>query len=189
MNTLLWYKPNRWNFSVHCSAKAGSQTLLKAILAEYDIPDPGFGNRRAVVHHQLVKEYEGMVMAEEVPTSFHAYQFIRHPARRFESLWKDQVRDHGQGIPSDLWDCSPDDLLWYIGQHLYDNPHWCPQSVATPFATSVFPIEAMSLVVPGVNRPAHTTDGEVPEYDTRLLLHLYRFDLQLYLDEDVKNPR
>ena len=45
MKQLLWYTIG--NVAYHASAKCGSQSLLKGILAYHDIDDPGFGKRRA----------------------------------------------------------------------------------------------------------------------------------------------
>lgn len=176
MNQLLWYTVKHWTYSFHASAKAGSQTLLKAILHEFDIPDPGMGNRRAVVHHRLVKT--GKVLATPTP-EYEAIQFVRDPKGRFESLWRWGCRDHNQGIPSVLWDAHPNELLWHIRNNLYDNVHWCPQFVVSPHADDIVGIEGMSTLLPGVREPVNRTKGEVPLYDTALLAQIYDLDYLL----------
>ena len=179
MNTLLWYHPLRWDAAIHCSAKAGSQTLLKAILTEYNIPDPGFGQRRALVHHELVAT--GRVEATTRPETYNAYQFVRSPKDRFESLWRWGCRDKNQGIPSELWLCDPDELLWYISDHLYDNVHWCPQFVATPMATAAMPLESIGEYIPTYEEIINTTaPGDIPEYDQDFLYQLYSMDQILW---------
>jgi hypothetical protein len=173
MNQLLWYTVKHWRYSFHASAKAGSQTLLKSILYEFNIPDPGMGNRRAVVHHRLVKT--GKVLATPTP-EYEAIQFVRDPKERFESLWRWGCRGQNQGIPSVLWDAFPNDLLWHIWDNLYDNVHWCPQFVVSPYADHKVAIEEMAHYLPGVVGPANRTEGEVPPYDHSILAQLYDLD-------------
>lgn len=173
MNTLLWYRPSHWGDSFHASAKAGSQTLLKSILHEFNIPDPGMGYRRAVVHHRLVKT--GKVIASPQPDES-AIQFFRDPKDRFESLWRWGCRDHNLGVPSALWDAGPNELLHYIWDNLYDNVHWCPQSVVTPYSDVIIPITEMGDFLPGVGLPANKTSGVIPMYDIALLEQLYSND-------------
>jgi len=176
MNTLLWYTVKHWEYSFHASAKAGSQTLLKSILHEFNIPDPGMGQRRAVVHHRLVKT--GKVLATPQPEK-EAIQFVRHPIDRFDSLWRWGCRDHNQGIPSALWDAGPNELLWHIWENLYDNVHWCPQFVVSPYADQRLKLDAMRYYLPGVSEPANQTIGQVPAYDSRLLEQIYDLDFDL----------
>lgn len=180
MKQLPWIKVSRWGpVSFHCSAKAGSQTLLKAVLMEFGIRDPGFGHRRAALHHLLVKEY--LVSVSDVPRLGEAVQFVRDPQERFESLWRWGCHSRNQGIPAVLWDEEPQTLLEYIKDNLYDNIHWCPQSVVTPHATRVARLEQMADLVPCVTSPVNSTRRvAIPAYDTELLNQLYINDFLLW---------
>ena len=175
MNTLMWYTVPEWNMSIHCSAKAGSQTLLKAILKHYRITDPGFGRRRAEIHYRFPW------MASEIPPPhYRAVQFVRGPVQRFKSLWKDKVRGHGQGIPSHLWDSSPDELLDNVEKHLYENVHWCPQFVVQPYADDIVQLESFNRYCPVEVEPGNTTEGDVPDFNVKRLRRLYDLDDRLY---------
>ena len=179
METLLWYSVPQWQTSVHCSAKAGSQTLLAAILNEFGIEDPGMGNRRRVVHRELVDQ--DAVFATTRPVYQHrAIQFVRHPRERFESLCRNKIRDKGDNVPEICWEMSPNHLLLYIWEHTYDNVHWCPQSVATPHANYIYRLEEIAEHIPTVGVKNQSMGDEVLEYDMSLLEDIYYIDHLLY---------
>jgi hypothetical protein len=174
MNRLPWYI---WNGKAyHASAKAGTQTLLRAILKGNGIKDPGMGNRRAQVHYEL----DGVIQTSYAPETWERVQFFRHPQHRFESLWRWGCRDHNQGIPARLWDGSPDALLWHIQENLYENVHWLPQCIETPFASKVTPSYAMKDHFKVGKKHRNSTVGEIPYYEIELLHELYRPDFLIW---------
>ena len=118
--------------------------------------------------------------------SYHRLQFVREPTARFESLWRWGCDNFNQGIPAALWGESPDALLWHIEDHLYDNEHWCPQSVVTPYASELCDLDWMNNYLP-IGKKENTTSGEVPPYDEMFMRQLYHMDFLLF-NETEKSP-
>jgi len=187
MNRLPWYIMN--DIAYHCSAKCGSQSLLKAFLKNEGLKDPGMGKRRATAHFERSLRCIDTGMLYDLP--YTRVQYIREPVERFESLWRWGCRDHNQGIPSTLWEVSPDELLWHIMDNLYDNVHWLPQIIETPYATDVRRLDQMKNDLDLKTKANKTEKKEIPDYDLDLLLALYRPDMDLYDSlkwEAIKNP-
>ena len=175
-----WYYVKKWGRSVHAGAKCGGQTLLVALLNDHGIEDPGMNHRRTKVHGDLC--YWGDVeISPEPKPDMPAYQFIRHPAARFESCWRNKCRDVADDKwPHHLKGVSPDALLDWLMEVPLANAHWRPQVVDYRKGNFLRPIIAMKDL-PGCPRaPVNSTVGLCAPYDKEKLLKFYAADVKLY---------
>jgi len=175
---LPWYTIPHLGLSWHASAKAGTQTLLRVILREFNMADPGYGHRRMRIHKDLVAE--GLVLAEQVPTGKWCEQIVRHPWDRFNSLLKDKCFGGGDGVPAEMYNIENSrELVDYIKRNPYGNVHWTPQSTVVG-ADAYVSIESF-----GAQQGFHENKTEKLEEGRSVrvyqeVMKLYRSDEALY---------
>lgn len=97
------------------------------------------------------------IIYDEMPPAFEAIAWIRHPVRRFMSLWWDKSqRNHsGLGIKPE----TPEKMLELAKIYPMHNAHWTPQSIYLEQANIIGTLEEsyeaweyLCGLFPGINR-------------------------------------
>ena len=176
---LPWYCLPQERVAYYAPPKAGSQTLLKALLKKFRYPDPGMGNRRRFLHRALVESCQVLALSVP-PPGYTCVGFIRDPRPRFDSLWRNKCRDKGDNVPTELWDFSPQQLLDYVTDHLWDNAHWSPQCAQLAHADIIYTLEYMRevLALDGIGNESPAK--EPLSYNMDQLDRVYALDWHLY---------
>lgn len=177
-NNLPWYQVEDWGQTAYYTpALAGSQTLLMAILKHFEIADPGFGKRRALVH-----ELKGVKRYQYPPLGLERIGFIRHPLDRFISLLKNLKTGQPIKVPHQLRDYTDLQVLKHVMLRLEENMHWIPQAHGLQGANWILPIYDMEEELPIKVAAAHETVYPLDlSQDLRLAVcNLYSLDCKLY---------
>lgn len=177
-NNLPWYHMPEWGeIAYYTPALCGSQTLMRFILAELGLEDPGFGKRRALVHEQ-----KGVVQWYQYPPiHLHRVGFVRDPAERFNSLLKNLYSGSSFKVPYQLRDYTPLQVFKHILLRLEENMHWIPQAHGLQGASAIHRLEDMSEVL-GTPIHEHQTHGYVSVDDElrNAIEEMYSLDCRLY---------
>lgn len=178
-NNLPWYHVPEWGqVAYYTPALCGSQSLLCAILDYFEIEDPGFGHRRALVHSLKGK----VVYTQYPPLSLYKVGFIRHPVDRFKSLLKALRRGDPIKVPYQLREYTPLQVLKHILLRLDENMHWIPQCYGLSGADHIVPLEEMGEHCEWVKRKEHESadDIEISHELWCAVLNLYQLDDNIY---------
>lgn len=164
-----WYHP--LDIAVHVGAKCG-QTGVRNCFAK--------GGDRNSQDFSWLQPWQ---LDDEVTK----VSIIRHPKARFESFWRDKVRDGGAGAEH-CRAMTPDECIEFMERNLFENGHWYPQYKSIGHWRNVEMVRLEDWTaywkdLTGRDYPKNINDnhkGTVPSYDVDRLLRLFATDLKIY---------